>query len=258
MTGNLENSAVAKGLEEVSVHSNLKERQCFSFINVQMLNSQSTEFKLSHNCTHLTHQQSNAQNSPSQASAVCELRRSRCSSWIQKRQRNQKYNWQHPFNHRKSKRVPENICFCFIDYTKAFDCVRSVQSLSHVRLFTTPLTAACQASPYITHSQSSLKPISIESVILSSHLILCHPLLLLPSIFPSIKVFLSESALHIRWPKYWSFNFSISPSNEHPRLISFRMDWLDLLVERDLTVWITTNCAKFLKSQKYQTTQPAF
>ena len=124
----------------------------------------------------------------------------------------------------------------------------SVQLLSHVRLFATPWTAACQASLSITNSQSSLKPISIESVMPSNHLILSCPLLLLPSIFPSIRVFSNESALRIRWPKYWSFSFNISPSNEHPGLISFRMDWLDLLVERDLTVWITTNCAKFLKS----------
>ena len=91
----------------------------------------------------------------------------------------------------------------------------------------------------------------------SNHLILCHPFLLLPSIFPSIRVFSNESALHIMWPKYWSFNFSISPSNEHPGLISFRMDWLDLLVERDLTGGITTNCGKFLKSWEYQTTWPS-
>ena len=83
--------------------------------------------------------------------------------------------------------------------------------------------------PCPSHSRSSHKPMSIESVMPSNHLILCHPLLLLPSFFPSIRVFSNESALCIRWPKYWSFSFSISPSNEHPRLISFRMDWLDLL-----------------------------
>ena len=105
----------------------------------------------------------------------------------------------------------------------------SVQSLSCVRLFATPWTAACQASLSITNYQSPPKPMSIESVMPSNHLILCHPFLLLPSIFPSMRVFSKESALHIRWPKYWSFNFSISPSNEHPGLISFRMDWLDLL-----------------------------
>ena len=104
-----------------------------------------------------------------------------------------------------------------------------VQSLSPVRLFVTPRTAACQASLSITNSQSLCKLTSIESVMPSNHLILCRPLLLLPSIFPSIRVFSNESVLHIRWPKYWSFSFSISPSNEYSGLISFRMDWLDLL-----------------------------
>ena len=102
-------------------------------------------------------------------------------------------------------------------------------SLSHVQLFATPWTAACQASLSITNSQSLLKLMSIESVMPSNHLILCHPLLLLSSIFLSIRVFSSESVLHIRWPEYWSFSFSISPSNEYPGLMSFRMDWLDLL-----------------------------
>ena len=106
---------------------------------------------------------------------------------------------------------------------------QSVQSLSHVRLFMTPCTAACQTSLSITNSRSLLKLMSIESVMLSNHLILCHPLLLLPSIFPSIRVFSNELALCIRWPKYWSFSFNISPSNEYLGLISFRMDWLDLL-----------------------------
>ena len=105
----------------------------------------------------------------------------------------------------------------------------SVQSLSRVQLFATSGTAACQASLSITSSQNLPKLMSIESVMPSNHLILCCPLLLLPSIFPSIRVFSNESALHIRWPKYWSFSFNISPSNEHPGLISFRMDWLDLL-----------------------------
>ena len=104
-----------------------------------------------------------------------------------------------------------------------------VQSLSHVQLFVTPWITACQASPSITSSQSSLRLMSIESVMPSSHLILCHPLLLRTSIFPSIRVFSNESALHIRWPKYWSFYFNISPSNEYSGLISFRRDWLDLL-----------------------------
>ena len=93
----------------------------------------------------------------------------------------------------------------------------------------TPWAATRQASLSITNSRSSLKPMSIESVMPSNHFTLCRPLLLLPSIFPSIKVFSNESALHIRWPKYWSFSYNISPSNEHPGLISFRMDWLDLL-----------------------------
>ena len=105
----------------------------------------------------------------------------------------------------------------------------SVQSLSHVQLFATPWTVAHQASLSITNSQSLLKLMPIELVMPSNHLILCHPLLLLTSNFPSIRVFSSDSALHIRWPKYWSFSFSISPSNEHPGLISFGIYWLDLL-----------------------------
>ena len=100
--------------------------------------------------------------------------------------------------------------------------------LTHVRPFATPWTAACQASLSITNSWSLLKLMSIESVMPSNHLILCHPLLLLPSIFPSIRVFSNEPVLCIRWPKDWSFSFSISPSNEYSGLISFRMDWLDL------------------------------
>ena len=106
--------------------------------------------------------------------------------------------------------------------------ISSVQSLSHVRLFATPWTAACQASLSITNSWSILKLMSITSVMPSNRLILCHPFLLLPSIFPSIRVFSYESVCHIRWPKYWSFSFNISPSNECSGLISFRMDWLDL------------------------------
>ena len=105
----------------------------------------------------------------------------------------------------------------------------SFQSLSHVRLFATPRTAARQASLSITNSQSLLKLMSIESVMSSNHLILCHPLLLSPSIFPCIRAFSNESILHIRWPNYWSVSFSISPSNEHSGLISFRIDWLDLI-----------------------------
>ena len=105
----------------------------------------------------------------------------------------------------------------------------SVQSLSRVRLFATPWIAACQASLSITNSQNLLKLMSVELVMPSGHLILCRPLLLLPPIPPSIRVFSNESTLRMRWPKYWSFSFSISPSKEHPGLISFRMDWLDLL-----------------------------
>ena len=106
----------------------------------------------------------------------------------------------------------------------------SVQLLSRVRLFATPWTAAHQASLSITNSWNLPKLMFIESVMPSNHLILCRPLLLPPSIFPSITVFSNESALHIRWPKYWSFSFIISPFSEHPGLISFRMDWFDLLV----------------------------
>ena len=121
---------------------------------------------------------------------------------------------------------------CFVIYSNSpsvYSLATSVQLLSCVRLFETPWIAACQASLSITNSRSPLKPMSIESVMPSNHLILCRPLLLLPSIPPSIRVFSNESALRIRWPKYWSFSFNISPSNEHPGLISFRMDWLDLL-----------------------------
>ena len=113
--------------------------------------------------------------------------------------------------------------------------VESDQSLSRVRLSATPWTAARQASLSITNCQSLPKPMSIESVMPSNHLILCYPLLLLPSIFPSIRVFSNESFIRIRWPKYWSFSFNISPSNEHSGLIFFRMDCLDLLaVQRTL------------------------
>ena len=108
-------------------------------------------------------------------------------------------------------------------------CISSIQLLSRVQLFATLWIAARQASLSITNSRSSLRLMSIESVMPSSHLILCHPLILLPPIPPSIRVFSNESTLCIRWPKYWSFIFSISPSNEHPGHISFRMDWLDLL-----------------------------
>jgi len=115
---------------------------------------------------------------------------------------------------------------------KIYNCksiISSVQLLSCFWLFATPWIAACQAFLSITNSRSLLKLMSIELTMPSNHLILCHPLLLLPSIFPSIRVFSNESALRIRWPMYWSFSFNISPSNGHPGLISLRIDWLDLL-----------------------------
>ena len=124
--------------------------------------------------------------------------------------------WQDPFSHSP--------------ISKETFCERnSVQSLSRVQLFATPWTAACQTSLSITNSQNLLKLMSIESVVPSNHLIHCCPLLLLSSIFPSIRIFSKESVLCIRRPKYWSFSLSISPSNEHSTLISFRMDWFDLL-----------------------------
>ena len=110
-----------------------------------------------------------------------------------------------------------------------FSLLQSVQSLSCVQLSETPWTTACQASLSITNSQSLLKLMSTELVMPSHHLMLCHPLLLLPSNLPSIRVFSNESALHIRWPKYWHFSFSISPSNEYSALISFRINWFDFL-----------------------------
>ena len=113
------------------------------------------------------------------------------------------------------RNISKSICFC---------CC----SLSRVQLFVTPWTTTCQASLSFTISRSLLKFMSMESVMLSNHRVFCHPLLL-PSIFPRLRVFSNESALCIRWPKYWSFSFNISPSKEHPELISFRMDWLDLL-----------------------------
>ena len=124
-----------------------------------------------------------------------------------------------------------NLGTTFLDFSNSE--INSVQLLSHVRLFATLWTTARQASLSITNSQSLLKLISIESMMPSNHLILCRPLLLLPSIFRSIRVFSNESALHIRWPKYWSFSFSISPSNEYSGLISFRMDWLALLAAQE-------------------------
>ena len=127
----------------------------------------------------------------------------------------------------------------------------SVQSLSRVWLFATPWIAARQAFPPITNPWSSLKLMSIESVMPSSHLILCHPLLLLPPIPPSIRVFSNESTLCMRWPKYWSFSFSTSPSNEHPGLISFRMDWLDLLAVQAY-VFRDDNCCIVVNSKTEQ------
>ena len=127
------------------------------------------------------------------------------------------------------------LCICFgICLSSKWFCLSSVQLLSCVRLFATPWTA-CQASLSITNSRSLSKLTSIESVMPSNHLSPCCPLLLLPSVFPSIRIFSNESALHIRWPKHWSFSINISPSNEHSGLISFRMDWLDLLaIQRTL------------------------
>ena len=132
----------------------------------------------------------------------------------------------------------------------------SVQSLSRVRLFETPWTAARQASLSITSSGSSPKLMSIESVMPSSHLILCHSLLLPPPIPPSIRVFSNESTLRMRWPKYWSLSFSISPSKEHPGLISFRMDWLDLLaVQRTFKSLLHSSKASILWRSAFFTVQ---
>ena len=125
----------------------------------------------------------------------------------------------------------------------------SVHSLSRVQLFATPCIAARQASLSITNSRSLLKLMSIESMVPSNHLILCRTLLLLPSIIPSIKVFSNKSALVIRWPKYWSFSLNISPSNEYSRLISFKMDWLDLLVvQLTLKSFLNSSVLSFLYS----------
>ena len=126
-----------------------------------------------------------------------------------------------------------SLCFHLVEYKMNsylnLDQIRSDQSLSRVRLFATPWIAARQASLSITNSWSLIKLMSVASVMPSNYLTLCHPLLLPPSIFPSIRVFSNKSILCIRWPKYWSFSYSISPSNEYSGLISFRMDWLDLL-----------------------------
>ena len=122
-----------------------------------------------------------------------------------------------------------------MNYHRPINYLQCLLSVQFSRLFVTPWTTACQASLSITSSRSLPKPMTIEPMMPSNHLILCHPLLLLPSIFPSIRVFSNQSALRMRWPKYWFFSFNISPSNEHPGLISIRMDWLDLLaVQRTL------------------------
>ena len=133
------------------------------------------------------------------------------------------------YQHVSGTKLPAKALFPFSTMCSVEVYFSSVQSLSRVWLFVIPWTAACQASLSITNSQSLLKLMSIKSVMPSNHLILCRPLLFLPSIFPSIRVFSNESALHIRWPMYWSFSFSISPFNEYSGMISFRMDWLDLL-----------------------------
>ena len=136
-----------------------------------------------------------------------------------------------PWGHKQSD-TTERFSLCATYYSRSYEVhiqFSSVQLLSHVRLFATPWIAACQASLSITNSQNSLRLTSIESVRPSSHLILGRPLLFLPPIPPSIRVFCNESTLRMRWPKYWSLSFSIIPSKEIPGLISFRMDWLDLL-----------------------------
>ena len=127
----------------------------------------------------------------------------------------------------------------------------SIQLLSHVRLFTTPWTAARQASLSITNSWSLLKFMSIVLVMPFNHLILCHPLLFLPSIFPSNRVFSNDSVLCIRWPKYWSFSFSISPSNEYSRLISFRIDWFDLLAVQGTLKSLLWHCSLMLQTPNW-------
>ena len=138
-----------------------------------------------------------------------------------------------------------------IKILKIRDQFSSVQSLSCVRLFATPWNAAYQAYLSITKFQSSLKLVSIESMMPSNHLILCHPFLLLPSIFPSIRVFSNELVLHIRWPKYWNFSFSISPSNEYSGLISFRMNQMILPRSKCLIIsWLQSPSAVILEPPK--------
>ena len=137
-------------------------------------------------------------------------------------------HYRNPYLENVLKWISKNILKAWLPHTLLRIQEDSVQSLSHAWLFATPWTAAQQASLSITNSQSLLKLMSIESV-MSFNLILWRPLLLPPSILPSIRIFSNQSVLHIRWPKYWSFSFSISPSNEYSELISFRIDWLDLL-----------------------------
>ena len=144
--------------------------------------------------------------------------------------------WRHSF--------PHSFILYLLEPTMCLQ-FSSVQSLSRVQLFVTPWIAACQVSLSITTSRSSLRLTSIESMMPSSHLLLCHPLLLLPPIPPSIRVFSNESTLLMRWPKYWSFSFSIIPSKETPGLISFRMDWLDVLaVQRTLKSFLQHHNSK--------------
>ena len=143
---------------------------------------------------------------------------------------------------------PGFMLMLFVLSCKTSGQFSSVQSLSRVRLFATPWVAGCQVSLSITNSWSLLKLMSIELMMPSNHLILCHPLLLLHSIFPSIRVFSNESVLPIRWPKYWNFSFGISPSNEYSGLISFRMDWLDLLaVQGTLKSLLQHHSSKILR-----------
>ena len=161
--------------------------------------------------------------------------------------------WRFFWTPRKVLRSSQAVIFCKVQGKRT--TFSSVQSLSHVWLFATPWTAACQASLSITNSQSLLKLMSIELVVPSNHLIPCRPLFLPPLIFSSIRVFSNESVLHIRWPKYWSFSFNIGPSNEHPGLISFRIDWFvdhnfPLRSKRVLISWLQSPSAVILEPRK--------
>ena len=157
-------------------------------------------------------------------------------------------SWKQKQNTQISKLEPylEQEDFCYVKLMILNTKFSSVQSLSHVWLFETPWTAACQASLSITNSQNLLKLMSIELVMPSNHLILCCPLLLLPSIFPSIRVFSSESVLCIRWPEHWSFSFSISPSSDYSWRISFRTDWISLQSKGLSRVFSNTTVQKFI------------